>query len=71
MSRLKDKRTILGLSQSKLSMKSGVPIQAIQHYEQGFRSINKAQAGTLKKLVDVLGCSIEDILEDEEENEDS
>ena len=52
-------------------MKSGVPLQAIQHYEQGFRSINKAQAGTLKKLVDVLGCSIEDILEDEEENEDS
>lgn len=65
MSKLKEIRERQGLSQRALSDASGVNIQMIQHYEQGVRDINKAQAGTIHKLAKILGCYIEELLEDE------
>ena len=61
--KLKRIRESRGLSQSELSEKSGVHIRSIQMYEQKANDIDKAQAGTLYKLSRVLGCDIEDLLE--------
>ena len=52
-----------GLSQSALSKMANVELRSIQMYEQRHNNINKAQAETLHKLSKVLGCNIEDLLE--------
>lgn len=64
--RLKVIREHRGLSQSELSKLSGVSLRSIQMYEQKVNDIDKAQAQTLYKLSRVLGCTIEDLLENPE-----
>lgn len=61
--RLKLYRTKAGLSQSKLAELSGVNVRMIQHYEQGAKDINKAQADTILTLAKALNCKMEDLLE--------
>ena len=61
---LKKIRVSKGISQKKLAEESGVSIRIIQHYEQGFRDINKAHADTVHKLAKTLGCIMEDLLEE-------
>ena len=56
-----------GLSQSELAKLSGVNIRSIQLYEQRVNDIDRAQAQTLYKLSRVLGCTMEDLLENPEE----
>lgn len=63
MSNLKKIREAVGLSQSKLSDKSGVNVRMIQYYEQGAKDINKAQVETVNKLAKTLGVNIEDLIE--------
>ena len=63
MSKLAQKRQENGLSQSQLAEKSGVNRSIIQFYEQGVRDINKAQAQTVKKLAQALGCAMEDLID--------
>ena len=63
MSKLKNIREFNNLSQSKLSELSGVSVRMIQHYEQGIKDINKAQALTVYKLAKILKCNLEDILD--------
>ena len=63
MSNLKRIRTNKGLTQAQLSELSGVSLRMIQHYEQGEKDINKAQAMTLYQLSQVLECTIEELLE--------
>lgn len=60
---LKRIRENRGLSQSELAEQSGVKLRNIQMYEQRYNDIDKAQAQTLYKLSRVLGCNIEDLLE--------
>lgn len=60
---LKKIRQARGLSQSKLGRLAEVELRSIQMYEQRRNDINKAQAETLYKLSRVLGCNIEDLLE--------
>lgn len=62
--KLKRIRESRGLSQSELATLSGVKLRSIQMYEQKGNDIDKAQAQTLYKLSRVLGCDIEDLLED-------
>ena len=62
-SNLKRIRESRGLSQSGLAKQSGVNLRNIQMYEQRGNDIDKAQARTLYRLSRVLGCSIEDLLE--------
>lgn len=64
MTNLKHKREETGISQSGLAESSGVSVRMIQHYEQGFKDINKAAAITVKRLADALGCKIEDLIEE-------
>ena len=60
---LKRIRTASGMSQSKLSELSGVSGRMIPKYETGEKDINKAQAMTVYKLAQALGCTVEDLLE--------
>ena len=62
-SKLKKLRESRGLSQSELSRLSGVSLRSIQMYEQKVNDIDKAQVHALYKLSRVLGCEIEDLLE--------
>lgn len=62
--KLKRIRESRGLSQAELATLSGVKLRSIQMYEQKGNDIDKAQAQTLYKLSRVLGCYIEDLLED-------
>lgn len=61
---LKKIREARGLSQSELSKLANVELRSIQMYEQRRNDINKAQVETLYKLSRVLGCNIEDLLEE-------
>ena len=63
---LKTIRENRGISQVELAALSGVKLRSIQMYEQKVNDIDKAQARTLYKLSRVLGCSIEDLLENPE-----
>ena len=54
----------MGLSQSELAQRSGVNLRNIQMYEQRVNSIDTAQAHILYKLSRVLGCDVEDFLEE-------
>ena len=60
---LKKARQARGLSQRELAKKADVDLRSIQMYEQRRNNINKAQGETLYKLARVLGCNIEDLLE--------
>ena len=63
MSKLADMRQKNGLSQSELADKSDVNRSMIQFYEQGVKDINKAQAQTVKKLAQALGCAMEELID--------
>ena len=62
-SKLKRIRESRGLSQSQLAAQSDVNIRSIHMYEQRGNDIDKAQAKILYRLSRVLGCTIEDLLE--------
>ena len=64
--RLKTIRENRGISQAELAKLSGVKLRSIQMYEQKVNDIDKAQVGTVYKLSRVLGCMIEDLLENPE-----
>lgn len=65
MTNLKQIRKVVGLSQAKLAEVSGVNLRMIQHYEQGFKDINKAEVLTVYHLAQALNCTIEDLIEKE------
>ena len=62
MSKLQEKRKEQGLTQAELAAKSKVNIRMIQHYEQGFKDISKAQVSIVLALAKALGCGVEDII---------
>ena len=60
---LKRIRENRGLSQAELAEQSGVNLRNVQMYEQRVNGIDKAQSNILYKLSRVLGCNVEDLLE--------
>lgn len=64
--RLKIIRESRNISQTELAELSGVKLRSIQMYEQKVNDIDKAQARTVYKLSRVLGCTVEDLLENPE-----
>lgn len=62
-SKLAQYRNKIGLSQSQLAAASGVSVRMIQSYEQGAKSLNKAQATTVYSLSKALNCSMEELIE--------
>ncbi len=61
--KLRIRRENCGLSQSRLSAESGVPLRQIQLFEQRQRDINKTSAETLLSLSKALFCKMEDLME--------
>lgn len=59
---LKKQRELAEMSQSELAGKSGTSLRTLQAYEQGVKDIRKAQAETVKKLAEGIGCGIDDII---------
>lgn len=51
-----------GISQAELAKRSGVNKRMIQHYEQGFKDINKASVITALKLAEALDADVYDII---------
>ena len=59
-------RIAVGLSQSQLAAKAGLPLSTIQKYEIGTRNIDGASLPTLCTLAETLDVKISEILESEE-----
>lgn len=59
---IKRLRTNAGLSQSQLAKKSGVGLRAIQQYEQGTKSVQRASVESIMRLSRALQCTPDDLL---------
>ena len=57
---LKDKRVEAGMTQQQLASKAGVSMSVISFYERN--GMDKAQVRIVKKLAEVLGCKLEDLV---------
>ena len=64
-SKLKKIRVCKGFTQHDLAELSGINIKSIAIYEQDTSKINKASLETVYRLADSLGCSMEDLIEEE------
>lgn len=60
---LKRIRTVYNCTQAELARRSGISLRSIQMYEQRNKDINKASAETVLRLAKVLGCNMEDLME--------
>jgi transcriptional regulator with XRE-family HTH domain len=69
MTNLKRIRRAAGMSQSKLAEASGVSIRMVQYYEQRARDINLASAITVHRIAQALGCTVEDLIEKERDED--
>jgi transcriptional regulator with XRE-family HTH domain len=67
MNKLKQKRIDKNMTQAELAEASEVSLRMIQHYEQGFKNINYAQAITVCKIAKVLNCNVEDLMNEEKD----
>lgn len=63
-SKLQKIRNAAHLSTAELAKRSGVNERMIQYYENGYKDINKAQAITVLKIADALGCEVKDLLKE-------
>ena len=63
---LQERRLELGMTQTELSEKSGVPLAVIRGFEQGARSVNRAQIDTLVNLCFALELRISEVLDDQD-----
>ena len=63
MNNIKQLRQNLNMSRVELSKQSGVPARTIDDWENGRRKPRDVYQ--LKKIADVLGCYIEDLIEEE------
>lgn len=57
---LKKIRARAGLTQRELAKRSGVHLNTINNWECG--GVLNAKVGTLKKVADVLGCTVDELL---------
>lgn len=63
---LRELRIQSGMTQSQLAEYSGINLRSLQDYEQGHKSLASAKGETLYRLSNVLGYSINAILEEED-----
>ena len=61
MNNIKQLRQNLNMSRAELSKQSGVPARTIDDWENGRRKPRDVYQ--LKKIADVLGCYIEDLID--------
>ena len=63
MSRIKELRTEKNLTQKEFAELVGVSITAIRSFEQGWRYIGNVSAIDVYRMAQILGTTIEDLLE--------
>ncbi|MBO4903362.1 MAG: helix-turn-helix transcriptional regulator [Lachnospiraceae bacterium] len=59
---VKKSREMRGYSQSELAKMTGIPLKTLQHYEQGTKSLDKANVSYVLSLSHALECSPEDLI---------
>lgn len=69
--KLQEVRKSKGFTQKELAEKVGMNLTTLRRYENGDRSINLAAAIAVWRLAQVLECSIEDIFEPEEKQNEN
>lgn len=67
--RLRLKRVALEMSQRELAKRSGVHLNTINNWERD--GVSGAMVGKLKKVADVLGCTVDDLLGGDEDGDES
>ena len=70
MSKFKKLRKQRRISVAELSRLSGISKRTLEKYENGEREINKARAIAVYNIAKALNCSIEDLLDLEDERKD-
>ena len=63
ITRLKERREEMGMSQSQLARKTDIPVRTIQQYEQRQKNINHAKITYLVALARALRCKETDLTE--------
>lgn len=63
---LKILRELRGMSRRELAERTGISFRSIQDYEQGHKDLASAKGETLQKISQVLGCSMEDLITEED-----
>ncbi|MDR3136716.1 MAG: helix-turn-helix domain-containing protein [Coriobacteriales bacterium] len=58
--RIRQFRTLAGLTQEELSEKTGIPLGTLRRWEQEVSEIRNAQR--LVPIADILGCTVDDLL---------
>lgn len=61
--RLRVLRKAAGLTQAQLARLSGTSLRAVQSYEQRYLDIGKAEVRSVSNLARVLGCQVEELLQ--------
>lgn len=64
--KLQEVRKRVGLSQSELSMLSGVNLRTIQEYEYGRKKVDSSRLNTITALAEALLVPIHELVEDAE-----
>lgn len=64
--KLKALRVSLGFTQSDVATKAGLNLRTYQYYEQGNKPIEGAKLEVLLKICLVLGCKLDQIIDDPE-----
>lgn len=67
MNNLQHYRKRAGLSQAQLAEKVDISHRTLQDYEQNRKPLEKAAAITVLRMARILGCSVEDLIEEDEE----
>lgn len=62
--KIKTMRIGSGMSQSQFAAAVGINVRTLQAYEQGYRSFDSVSIKVLLQTAIVLGCKIEDIIDD-------
>lgn len=70
MNKLQELRKNAGLRQIDLAEEAGLSVRILQKYETGERSINNAKAASVYRIAKVLGCTVEDLIEAETEDDE-
>ena len=69
MSTLKEYRKRAGLTQPELAERVGISPRTLQDYEQGRKPLEKAAAITVLTMARILGCSVADLIDPENQKE--
>lgn len=67
MNNLQHYRKLAGFSQAQLAEKVDISHRTLQDYEQNRKPLEKAAAITVLRMARILGCTVEDLIEEDEE----